>query len=84
MEELAEVARMGLSTLHDQFCALTAMSRCNIRNRFDFILRGSGSHQRIGCDGYRSIARLLDFRWLSCSLLRSTYYVLRSIEPFYV
>jgi AraC-type transcriptional regulator N-terminus len=41
MEELAEVARMGVSTLHHQFRALTAMSPLQYQNRFDFILRGS-------------------------------------------
>jgi transcriptional regulator GlxA family with amidase domain len=35
VEQLAEIARMGMSTLHHHFRALTAMSHCHTRNNFD-------------------------------------------------
>ena len=41
--EMAEVARMGMSTLHHHFRALSAMSRFNIKTSFDWLQRENGS-----------------------------------------
>jgi AraC-like DNA-binding protein len=46
VEQLAKIARMGRSTLHHHFRALTAMAPCNIRNRFDWLPRASACSQR--------------------------------------
>jgi AraC-like DNA-binding protein len=47
MEELADVARMGVSTLHHQFRALTAMSPLQYQKQ----LRLQAARQRMLADG---------------------------------
>jgi AraC-like DNA-binding protein len=69
MEELAAVARMGVSTLHHQFRALTAMSPLQYQKR----LRLQSARQRMLMDGIDATSAAYDVGYESVSQFNREY-----------
>lgn len=69
MEELAEVARMGVSTLHHQFRALTAMSPLQYQKR----LRLHAARQRMLIDGLDATSAAFEVGYESVSQFNREY-----------
>lgn len=69
MEELAETARMGVSTLHHQFRALTAMSPLQYQKR----LRLHAARQRMLIDGLDATSAAFEVGYESVSQFNREY-----------
>lgn len=69
MEELAEVARMGVSTLHHQFRALTAMSPLQYQKQ----LRLQAARQRMLMDGIDATSAAYEVGYESVSQFNREY-----------
>ncbi len=69
MEELAEVARMGVSTLHHQFRALTAMSPLQYQKQ----LRLHSARQRMLIDGLDATSAAFEVGYESVSQFNREY-----------
>ena len=69
MEELAEVARMGVSTLHHQFRALTAMSPLQYQKQ----LRLQTARQRMLMDGMDATSAAYEVGYESVSQFNREY-----------
>lgn len=69
MEELADVARMGVSTLHHQFRALTAMSPLQYQKQ----LRLQAARQRMLMDGIDATSAAYDVGYESASQFSREY-----------
>lgn len=69
MEELAAVARMGVSTLHHQFRALTAMSPLQYQKR----LRLQSARQRMLMDGLDATSAAFEVGYESISQFSREY-----------
>lgn len=69
MEELAEVARMGVSTLHHQFRALTAMSPLQYQKQ----LRLQAARQRMLMDGMDATSAAFEVGYESVSQFSREY-----------
>jgi AraC-like DNA-binding protein len=69
MEELAAVARMGVSTLHHQFRALTAMSPLQYQKQ----LRLQAARQRMLIDGIDATTAAYDVGYESASQFSREY-----------
>jgi len=69
MEELAEVARMGVSTLHHQFRALTAMSPLQYQKQ----IRLHAARQRMLIDGFDATGAAFEVGYESVSQFNREY-----------
>jgi AraC-like DNA-binding protein len=69
MEELADIARMGVSTLHHQFRALTAMSPLQYQKQ----LRLQAARQRMLMDGLDATSAAFDVGYESVSQFNREY-----------